>query len=125
MSSTQQMLAAITGMQENAQAALPVIPNNGNPAGANNMPHTQEIAGPAPVGPDLSWLQPSPAMQHFNTMLQQRQAVLDAQARQPQAAPVAPAPQSYSPVLPQQRTAAPALSGGPVMPMAGPPTVGV
>ena len=112
MATTQQMLSAITGMQENAQAALPVIPNNGNPAGANNMPQTQgqQATPAAPSGPDLSWLQPSPAMQHFNSMLQQRQAVLDAQRQQPaQQAPVAQAPQSYTPVLPQQQMAAPVI----------------
>ena len=111
MATTQQMLSAITGMQENAQAALPVIPNNGNPAGANNMPQAQgQQAAPAASGPDLSWLQPSPAMQHFNSMLQQRQAVLDSQRQQPaQQAPVAQAPQSYTPVLPQQQMVAPVL----------------
>ena len=112
MATTQQMLSAITGMQENAQAALPVIPNNGNPAGANNMPQTQgqQATPAAPSGPNLSWLQPSPAMQHFNSMLQQRQAVLDGQRQQPaQQAPVAQAPQSYTPVLPQQHMVAPIL----------------
>ena len=39
MLSTQQILQSVMDMQANAQQALPVIPNNGNPAGANNMPH--------------------------------------------------------------------------------------
>ena len=40
MLSTQQVLQSLIDMQANAQQALPVIPNNGNPRGANNMPRT-------------------------------------------------------------------------------------
>lgn len=86
MATTQQILSAITGMQRNTQQALPVIPNNGNPGGAHNMPQqTQEPEKPS--GPDLSWLQPSPAMQSLNQYMQQRQPQLDQmlqRIRQPQ-----------------------------------------
>ena len=81
MATTQQILSAITGMQRNTQQANPVIPNNGNPGGANNMPQqTQEPEKPS--GPDLSWLQPSPAMQALTQQMQQRQVQLDQQRQQ-------------------------------------------
>ena len=115
MATTQQMLSAITGMQENAQAALPVIPNNGNPAGANNMPQQQQAPSPGPAAPPaLPWLAPSASMQLFQQQLAARQTVL-AQQRMPatQQAPVAQAPQAVVPVqqavVPQQ----------PVLPQAG------
>lgn len=73
MASTQQILSALTDMQRNAQASLPVIPNNGNPAGAYNMPHSKEgAASAAPSGPDLSWLQPSAHMQNVQSWLSSR-----------------------------------------------------
>ena len=73
MASTQQILSALTDMQRNAQASLPVIPNNGNPAGAYNMPHSKEgAASAAPSGPDLSWLQPSSHMQNVQSRLAAR-----------------------------------------------------
>ena len=81
MATTQQILSAITGMQRNTQQANPVIPNNGNPGGANNMPQqTQEPEKPS--GPDLSWLWPSPAMQALTQQMQQRQVQLDQQRQQ-------------------------------------------
>lgn len=101
MATTQQVLSAITNMQENAQAALPVIPNNGNPAGANNMPQ-QPQQEPAPRGPDLSWLGPSPYMQQFTQMLVKRQQLLDNQMaaiQPPQPQPMAAQPNQV--VLPQ------------------------
>lgn len=74
MPSTQELLQAITGMQQNAQAALPVIPNNGNPHGANNMPDNPE----GPVGAAVSsspyfpdWMKPSPSMDLIYKMLAQ------------------------------------------------------
>lgn len=73
MASTQQILSVLTDMQRNAQASLPVIPNNGNPAGAYNMPQSQEgAASAAPSGPDLSWLQPSAHMQNVQNWLATR-----------------------------------------------------
>ena len=46
MLSTQQVLQSLIDMQANAQQALPVIPNNGNPRGANNMPRNTGIVPP-------------------------------------------------------------------------------
>lgn len=69
MPSTSELLQAITGMQQNAQAALPVIPNNGNPQGANNMPASAAPA--APAAPSFSWLNPSPSMDLIQQMLAQ------------------------------------------------------
>ena len=86
MATTQQILSAITGMQRNTQQANPVIPNNGNPGGANNMPQqTQEPEKPS--GPDLSWLQPSPAMQSLTQYMPQRQSQLDQVLQQIRQAP--------------------------------------
>lgn len=77
MASTQQILAALTSMQQDAQAAVPVIPNNGNPNGAHNMPSAQGQEPAKPAGPDLSWLQPSPIMGDITNMLKSRQPELD------------------------------------------------
>lgn len=90
MATTQQILSAITGLQENAQAAVPVIPNNGNPGGANNMPQMQDQAPVKPTGPDLSWLQPSPAMQGMMQTLQSKQPELDRQLQLIRQQPVLP-----------------------------------
>jgi hypothetical protein len=77
MSSTQELLQAITGLQERAQDALPVLPNNGNPRGANNMPKVvqqPQQAAPAPVQPPdrFPWLKASPAMDGIRNMLESR-----------------------------------------------------
>ena len=90
MASTQQILSAITGMQENAQAAVPVIPNNGNPGGANNMPQMQAQAPVKPTGPDLSWLQPSAAMAGILQNIQAKQPDLDRQLQTIRQQPVLP-----------------------------------
>lgn len=90
MTSTQQILSAITGMQENAQAALPVIPNNGNPGGAHNMPQMQGQEPAKPAGPDLSWLQPSAAMQGIVQSMQTKQPDLDRQLQTIRQQPVLP-----------------------------------
>lgn len=70
------VLGAVTTMQQNAQSALPVIPNNGNPAGAYNMPHQQAPVSSAPVTqqPAASpyfypWLGPSPYMESIKSRL--------------------------------------------------------
>lgn len=100
MATSQQMLAALGGMQANAQAALPVIPNNGNPNGAYNMPQTAGVPRQAaPAGPDLSWLQPSKYMDEVNNILQQIQSSID--TSQP-VVPQATAP-AITPVLPTLR----------------------
>lgn len=72
MPSTQELLQAITGMQQNAQAALPVIPNNGNPRGANNMPASavpQQATPQVPGAGKYPWLAPSDNMQLIRDML--------------------------------------------------------
>lgn len=97
MASAHQMLASTRDLQQNAQAALPVIPNNGNPAGAYNMPQSAQVPA-KPAGPDLSWLQPSEHMQSVNATLQALQQNID-MTRQP--AQQAPPTQMQLPVLPQ------------------------
>lgn len=71
MSDFQSIIQAIkTQIQQQAQAALPVVPNNGNPQGANNMPAVpMPNAVSAPMGPD--WAQPSQAMAVIQQMLAQ------------------------------------------------------
>lgn len=49
MYSTQQALQSAIDLQANAQAALPILPNNGNPAGANNMPFLKRQLGQPPM----------------------------------------------------------------------------
>lgn len=85
-----------TSIQQNAQAALPVIPNNGNPGGAHNMPQDR-----------FAWLQPSEAMVNVQKFLAERQQRLG--NPQPSvaapAAPVAPVQPQPQVILPQQNTA--------------------
>lgn len=97
-------------VQQNAQGALPVVPNNGNPNGAYNMPAAPQqlpvMAAPAQP-PTLAdrypWLKPSPSMDNVRQLLANRAA-----AQQP-AAPVMQQPtqqatiQHRLPVMPMQR----------------------
>ena len=107
MATTQELLSAVTNMQPNAQAALPVIPNNGNPQGAYNMPsQTTPAKPPQARGPDLSFLKPSQGMQDFSAMLQRRQLELDGKRAQQNPATGAPmqlpVAQPQAPVLPMR-----------------------
>lgn len=70
MASTQELLQAVLNLQTNAQESLPVLPNNGNPRGANNMPHGEAPAAPMPAGP-RDWSQASPSMANIRQMLAQ------------------------------------------------------
>lgn len=98
MNNTQAVLAAMSRMQSNAQAALPVSPNNGNPGGAYNMPHGGQQAQPAAPSDPWPWLQPSPFMQSLQQDLASRserlrQELSSTTVFSPQIAPaVAPAP---------------------------------
>jgi hypothetical protein len=72
-------------LQQTAQANLPVLPNNGNPAGANNMPaNTLQPQPPAqqqasatpiqagavqPTPQQPSWMNPSSSMDMINQLL--------------------------------------------------------
>lgn len=68
MLNIQELLAAITDMQRNAQQNLPVIPNNGNPAGAYNMPQAAQPV--APTQPQvMDYSQPSSSMDLVYQML--------------------------------------------------------
>lgn len=63
-------LQEIIDMQRNAQANLPVEPNNGNPRGANNMPQAPaslpEQVGGARFYP---WMAPSSSMEFIRQMI--------------------------------------------------------
>lgn len=66
-----QLLNAVQDIQMQAQTSLPVIPNNGNPNGANNMPAV-EVTQPQPQSqPTMHypWAQPSPAMTNVRQLL--------------------------------------------------------
>lgn len=101
MAGTQELLSAINNMQANTQAAMPVIPNNGNPGGVHNTsPATGQppavAAAPRPTG--YEWLQPSPYMSMVNDMLK-------AKPQTPTQQPVMQAPQleqPTAPVIPQR-----------------------
>lgn len=115
-----QILAGVArgnhNMQQNAQANVPVIPNNGNPAGAFNMPQNPTIPTPAPVAapqpavPEAPaampqkyfypWMNPSPAMQQVYQMLGQRggQRGVSMMDEQPQMDPL-----RRDMILPQRR----------------------
>lgn len=69
MATTQEILQALAQMQQTAQGNLPVIPNNGNPHGANNMA-SSDPALPEDRGVRTPpWLQASPAMAEIHRML--------------------------------------------------------
>lgn len=127
MAAWQELISAVRSMQANAQANLPVIPNNGNPNGAYNTPRAPQVAVLERQRPrHYSWLDPSPAMQQLQDRMAQRQQYLDSALRQirqpaqPMPTPL-PAPQQPQPQpQPQQFPMTPAL---PPMPVASAPTV--
>lgn len=103
MASTNELLAATLGLQANAQANLPVIPNNGNPGGAHNMPHSgQEGAAPAAPSYPYPWMAPSQHMENIKRRIAGMQQNL-APAAQPaqQMAPPPAAQQQGLPIIPQ------------------------
>ena len=55
-------------IQSDVQQALPVIPNNGNPAGAYNMPQAAEEQ-PQVANDPFAWLKPSVYMEEVKTRL--------------------------------------------------------
>lgn len=67
----QKVMSGGAGVQQNAQAALPVIPNNGNPQGANNMPTASVMPDRAAQFNAPSWLAPSASMDLIHQMLTQ------------------------------------------------------
>jgi hypothetical protein len=79
MATSQELLQALTNMQQNAQSNLPVIPNNGNPRGANNMPGMAESepdgrlpppnGRPANGGHFYPWMNPSPSVDLIQQLL--------------------------------------------------------
>ena len=117
MLSTQQVLQSLIDMQANAQQALPVIPNNGNPMGANNMPRNTGIVPPhmrqaqggggydssginpgagaprtpgqfSPMAERYPWLKQSASMDNIRSYLNNRRGMF--QPRQQQQVPTQP-----------------------------------
>lgn len=108
MLSDQRFLTALLDMQQNAQANLPVEPNNGNPRGANNMP-TPSTPLPAEQGGArfYPWLAPSPSMEIIRSMLQKPKPIVGIP---PVSQPTPPAQTSGSlPVMPVMSTGTPAM----------------
>ena len=79
-------------LQPAAQANVPVIPNNGNPAGANNMPGALAPKASIPSFFQYSVSNPSPYMQAMTSLLG------STQTQQPLAAEAAPPAQAAEPV---------------------------
>ena len=123
MSAQQELISAVRSMQANAQANLPVIPNNGNPNGAYNAPRAVRQAPVRNNQNDLSWLQPSPAMQQLQQRMSERQQYLDNMLNQIRQQP-APAMNEPAPI-PQQLPQMPVLPNMPVtnMPVARTPGI--
>lgn len=105
MAAQQELISAVRSMQANAQANLPVIPNNGNPNGAYNAPRRipQMLAGKASPN-EFSWLEPSPAMQQLQSSMAQRQQYLDNRInqirQQPSLTVDSPSPIQTQPIQP-------------------------
>jgi hypothetical protein len=79
MTNAYSTIRAVGDMQANAQANLPVMPDNGNPRGANNMRSTQpgmatpqgeDAPHPTPPAYFYPWLQPSSHMDDVRAMIQ-------------------------------------------------------
>lgn len=116
MASTQEFLQAVLNMQQDAQANLPMEPNNGNPRGANNMPSNTPLPAQAGGARHYPWLAPSSSMDFIRNLLakplQTGGALPPAQVQQPQA----PMPNSNV-VMPTMSTNAPPV----FMPQQAPP----
>lgn len=94
MATTNELLLAINNMQPDVQAALPVVPNNGNPAGAYNMPHQAQTPAPVEAPDPLAWLRGSQSARNIR-------AKLDGMASSQPMPPQQPAPQSMQMTAPQ------------------------
>lgn len=115
-------LQAMTDMQASIQSGLPVIPNNGNPAGAYNMPQGQPASQPA-APPSLEdrfpWLKPSPFMNNMQQMLAERAAMLQQQIGQLAVLPQPEVAMQMQPAMPLQQPVQamqPQPMGMPVLP---------
>lgn len=99
-------------VQQNIQAQLPVIPNNGNPAGAHNMPQQATQQPAAPANP-YAWLDPSPAMASVRSLLDAYQPQTPAA---PMMQPQVPT-QGMPPTLPMMNPQQPVMPANmPVLP---------
>ena len=111
MSVQQELIQRVLDMQRNAQANLPVIPNNGNPRGINNTspdsmlpPVQQQPTAPTPVN-HYPWLKHSSSMDVIRQMLSQPlQPAMQPVSQTPATAPpvAAQLPVSQQPILPQR-----------------------
>lgn len=58
-----------SSLQQDVQGSLPIIPNNGNPGGAYNMPSPEAPVQEAVPQDPYSWLKASPYMEQVKAML--------------------------------------------------------
>lgn len=130
MSAQQELISAVRSMQANAQASLPVIPNNGNPNGAYNAPRAAQGTMLDRQRPKhYSWLDPSPAMQQLTQMLGDRQQYLNTRLgeirQQPLPQPNMPLPVPQPQQMPQQLPTMPMqrFGGGMRLPQASGPVL--
>lgn len=80
-------------VQQQAQAAVPVTPNNGNPAGAYNMPQQPQFL-------QYTSSNPSPYMQQIQQMLSRQQTAQPTQIAQTQQPAVVQPQMQATPVIP-------------------------
>ena len=110
-------------LQPTAQANVPVIPNNGNPAGANNMPGALAPKASIPSFFQYSAGNPSPYMQTMASLLGNVQAQ---QPALPAVQPAVPTQQAVLPLRAAQAAAGPTgRFGGRVTPPILPLRIGV
>ena len=110
-------------LQPTAQANVPVIPNNGNPAGANNMPGALAPKASIPSFFQYSVGNPSPYMQTMASLLGNIQAQ---QPALPAVQPAVPTQQAVLPLRAAQAAAEPTgRFGGRVTPPILPLRIGV
>lgn len=96
------LVQTMNNLQTDAQANVPVTPNNGNPAGANNMPAAQ----PTPALQHYPWLAPSVHMANIRNKLAAR-----ARPATQQPAAIPPTQHPAQPVVPQALPVLPIRGG--------------
>lgn len=116
MASTHEFLQAVLNMQQNAQANLPMEPNNGNPRGANNMPSNTPLPAQAGGARHYPWLAPSSSMDFIRELLAKPlQTGGPMPAMQVKPAPM-PTPIMSTPTQAVPQVVLPTMSTGGVMP---------
>lgn len=105
MASMNELQRVVNFMQRDTQQSLPVLPNNGNPQGVNNV--SPEAMQPAPMPQAMQgaqhypWLQRSPSVDIIKQILEQPiQRSMFAAPPMPQQMPVQQPPTMPMPEIP-------------------------